>query len=101
MGNLRAHARHAVPTSPPRFRRSDRALRRTAAAAASALLAISIAGAISSVASSTRHAQAVVKAAAEAPVLVTCSDGTCAVPPSTGQVRTVTIRWVHPAPVAP
>lgn len=32
------------------------------------------------------------------PVLVECSDGTCAVPRSDGQIRTITVRWVHPAP---
>lgn len=83
----------------PALRRSDRTLRRTAATAAASLAALSLASLIPAC-----SPPAVAQAPPVPTVWVGCSDGaTCAVSPSSGQVRTVTVRWEHhqPSPQQP
>lgn len=85
---------HTSMFTHPRLRgarRSDATLRRTAVIAAVALAVLAIAGLI-------RSPKPIPVLSAE-PVWVPCSDGwACAVGPSRGEGRTVTIRWVGKPP---
>lgn len=63
------------------------------------LVTIAVCG-IADFALTSSRAAAAAAAVEEAPVLVPCSDGECAVAPDDGKVREVMIQWVRRPPVS-